>query len=148
MAFNLLKAKFQYVFDSLSVSENIRSERIKPKFEKFLKERIVLGFNPGNYDLNLTKKQLIQVLLSKLDFVAKQSNHYMCIKSEALKFLDIKNCKAPGFSYGKFIKAYDASQTKFSFSYEYVDNLDKLTHPLFNHQAFYSTLKQSNRTKR
>ena len=58
-AFDLLKAKYQYVFDFLSVSENVKSEKLKLKFEKFLKNHIVLGFNSGSYDLNLIKKQLI-----------------------------------------------------------------------------------------
>ena len=143
-AFNLLKAKYQYVFDFLSVSENVKSEKLKLKFEKFLKNHIVLGFNSGSYDLNLIKKQLIRVLLPKLDFVIKRSNHFMCIKTETLRFLDIKNYIAPGFSYDKFIKAYDVSQTKFFFPYEYMDSLEKLNHTLPNHEAFYSNLKESN----
>ena len=61
-----------------------------------------------------------------------------------MRFLDIKNYIAPGFSYGKFIKAYDVSQTKFFFPYEYVDSLEKLNHPLPNHETFYSNLKQTN----
>ena len=143
-AFDLLKAKYQYVFEFLSVSENVKSEKLKLKFEKFLKNHIVLGFNSGSYDLNLIKKQLIRVLLPKLDFVIKRSNHFMCIKTETLRFLDIKNYIAPGFSYDKFIKAYDVSQTKFFFPYKYVDSLEKLNHTLPNHEAFYSNLKESN----
>ena len=142
MAFNLLKTKYQYVFDFLSASENVKSE--KSNFEKFLKNHLVLGFNSGCYDLNLSKKQLIRVLLSKLDFVIKRNNHFMCIKTEMLRFLDIKNYIAPGFFQEKFIKAYDVSQSKFFFPYEYVDSLEKLNHPLPNHEAFYSNLKQTN----
>ena len=139
-AFDLLKAKYQYVFDVLSVSENVKSEKLKLNFEKFLKNHIVLGFNSGSYDLNLIKKQLIRVLLPKLDFVIKRSNHFMCIKTETLRFLDIKNYIAPGFSYDKFIKAYDVSQTKFFFPYEYVDSLEKLNHTLPNHFHLYAGL--------
>ena len=40
-AFNLLKTIFQYAFNSLSVSKNVRSKKMKSKFEKFLKEHIV-----------------------------------------------------------------------------------------------------------
>ena len=68
----------------------------------------------------------------------------MCIKTEMLRFLDIKNYIAPGFSYDKFIKAYDVSQTKFFLTYEYVDSLEKLDHTLPNHEAFYSNLKETN----
>ena len=52
-AFNLLKTKFQYVFNYLPVNENVRSKKIKSKIEKLLKKHIVLGFNSGSYDLNL-----------------------------------------------------------------------------------------------
>ena len=143
-AFDLLKIKYQYVFDFLSASKNVKSEKLKSNFEKFLKNHIVLGFNSGSYDLNLIKKQLIRVLLPKLDFVIKRNNHFMCIKTEMLRFLNIKNYIAPGFSYDKFIKAYDVNQTKFFFSYEYVDSLEKLNHTLPNHEAFYSNLKEAN----
>ena len=84
------------------------------------------------------------MLLSKLDFVIKQNNHIMCIKTKMLRFLDIKNYIAPGFSYEKFIKVCDVNQTKFFFPYEYVDSLEKLNHPLPNYEAFYSNLKQNN----
>ena len=146
-AFDLLKAKYQYVFDFLSASENVKNEKLKLNFEKFLKNHIVLDFNSRSYDLNLIKKQLIRVLLPKLDFVIKRNNHFMCIKTEMLRFLDIKNCIAPGFSNDKFIKAYDVSQTKFFFPYEYVDSLEKLNHSLPSHEAFYSNLKETNITE-
>ena len=71
----------------------------------------------------------------------------MCIKTEMLRFLDIKNFIAPGFSYDKFIKAYNVSQTKFFFPYEYMDSLEKLNHTLPNHEAFYSNLKETNITE-
>ena len=61
-----------------------------------------------------------------------------------LRFLDIKNFIAPGFSYDKFIKAYDVSQTKFFFPYEYVDSLENINHTLPKHESFYSNLKETN----
>ena len=64
MAFDLLKTKYQYVFDFLSASEKVKSKKIKSNFEKFLKNHIVLGFNSECYDLNLIKKQPIRVLMS------------------------------------------------------------------------------------
>ena len=87
------------------------------------------------------------MLLSKLDFVIKRNNHYMCVKTEALRFLDIKKYIAPVFFYEKFIKAYNVSQTKFFFLYEYVDSLNKLSYLRPNHKTFYSDLKQSNITE-
>ena len=146
VAFNLLRTKYQYVFDFLSASENVKNEKIKSNFEKFLKNYIVLSFKFECYDLNLIKTQLIRVLLPKLDFIIKRNNHFMCIKTEVLRFLDIKNYIAPGFSYEKFIKAYEVGQTKFFFPYEYADSPKKLNHSLPNHEAFYSNLKQTNIT--
>ena len=58
MAFDLWKTKYQHVFDFLFASENVKSEKMKSNFEKFLKNHIVLGFNCGCYDFNLIKKQL------------------------------------------------------------------------------------------
>ena len=114
-AFDLLKTKYEYVFDALSVSENVKSEKLKLKFEKFLKNHIVLGFNSGSYDLNLIKKQLIRVLLPKLDFVIKRSNHFMCIKTETLRFLDIKNYIAQDFQTINSSKLMTSVKLNFSF---------------------------------
>ena len=68
----------------------------------------------------------------------------MCLKTERLKFLDITNYLAPGFNYDAFIKAYECSQTKGYFPYEWVDSLEKLDcSELPPREAFYSTLSQS-----
>ena len=67
-AFDLLKAKYQYVFDFLSASENVKSEKLKLNFEKFLKNHIVLGFNFGSYDLNLIKKTAYSSAFTKIRF--------------------------------------------------------------------------------
>ena len=49
----------------------------------------------------------------------------MCMKTDSLKFLDISNYLAPGFSYDQFLKAYECEQTKGFFSYQWLDCLDK-----------------------
>ncbi|XP_031574896.1 uncharacterized protein LOC116308572 [Actinia tenebrosa] len=69
----------------------------------------------------------------------------MCLKTEHLKFLDVTNFLAPGFSYEKFLKAYECPQTKGFFPYEWMDSLDKLDYPaLPPHEAFYSSLTNTN----
>ena len=71
----------------------------------------------------------------------------MCIKTDSLKFLDISNYLAPGFSYDQFLKAYECEQTKGFFSYQWLDCLDKLEETsLPPHAAFYSSLKNANIT--
>ena len=72
----------------------------------------------------------------------------MCLKTAHLRFLDVTNFLAPGFSYDKFLKAYECPQTKGFFPYEWMDSLDKLDQTyLPPHEAFYSSLKKDNISK-
>jgi hypothetical protein len=113
----------------------------------FLKELPVIGFNSGKYDLNLIKKYIAPYLLTtdvddndnddddendKADrdrhvkndmFVVMRNTNFMCLKTKTLKFLDIINYLAPGFSYDKFLKAYGCTLTKGFFPYEWVTSL-------------------------
>jgi hypothetical protein len=62
----------------------------------------------------------------------------MCIKTEALKFLDITNYIAPSFSYSQYLKAYECTE-KGLFPYEWMTSLEKLNvSQLPPHEAFYS----------
>ena len=98
----------------------------------------VIGFNSGKYDLNVIKQFLIPYFLSTTTsktgeqeqeqeqddkeeeenegngsfFVIKRNNTFMCLSTDQLKFLDIINYKAPGFSYDKYLKAYGCEVTK------------------------------------
>ena len=78
----------------------------------------------------------------KTRFVIKRQNTFMCISTEKLKFLDICNYLAPGFSYDKYLKAYGCELQKGQFPYEYMDDLRKLDeHVLPPQETFYSKLK-------
>ena len=69
----------------------------------------------------------------------------MCVKTETLKFLDITNYLAPGFSYSQFLKAYGCTEQKGFFRYEWMTSLDKLeATSLPPHEAFFSALKNEN----
>jgi hypothetical protein len=69
----------------------------------------------------------------------------MCIKTEALKFLDITNYMAPGFSYSQYLKVYECTEGKGFIPYEWMTSLKKLNvSQLPSHKAFYSTLKNGN----
>ena len=121
--------------------------KLKERLEDFLKELPVIGFNSGKYDLNAVKEFLFPVMVKKeqVQFTIKRNNNFMCLKTEHLRFLDVTNFLAPGFSYEKFLKAYECPQTKGFFPYEWVDSLDKLQHPaLPPHEAFYSSLSNKN----
>ena len=120
---------------------------LKDRLEDYLKELPVLGFNSGKYDLNAVKEFLFPVLVAneQVLFTIKRNNNFMCLKTEHLRFLDVTNFLAPGFSYDKFLKAYECPQTKGFFPYEWMDSLDKLEHSsLPPHEAFFSTLKNEN----
>ena len=123
-AYLLLQQKYSYVFDALESSQHFRKNNILQEFEAYCKELVVLGFNSGSYDLNLVKPILIAHLLDKIVFVIKPANNYLCIKTQKLRFLDIKNYLAPGFSYKNFLIAYGSSAKKIFFSYEFVTDAD------------------------
>ena len=88
----------------------------------------VIGFNSGKYDLNVVKQFFVTYLLkrSKQDdnddgeeeeddeirFVIKRQNTCMCFSTRKLRFLDIINFLAPGYSYDKYLRRMDASCRK------------------------------------
>ena len=70
---------------------------------------------------------------------------FVCLQTERLKFLDIRNYLAPGFDYATYLKAYKCSVRKGFFPYEWMDHLDKLNNTaLPSHQQLYSSLKNNN----
>ena len=123
--------------------------QIKLKYETWMREIPVIGFNSGKYDINMVKPYLIKALITTdpIEFVVKKSNAFVCLKTKRLKFLDIRNYLAAGFSYATYLKAYKCSAIKGYFPYEWMDDLEKLKLPnLPAHQAFYSSLKNCNIT--
>ena len=83
----------------------------------------VIGFNSGKYDMNVIKQLFVPYLLrrSKHDNDDDKDEY-----SEKLKFIDIINYLAPGFSDDKYLKAYDCELQKGHFPYEYMDGIGKL----------------------
>lgn len=109
----------------------------------------VIGFNSGKYDINAAKNPFFSYLVKheQVKFVIKRNNNHMRLKTEHLKFLDITNYLAPGFNYDQFLKAYECSQTKGHFPYEWVDSIDKLNSPILPPpEAFHSTLTNTDIT--
>ena len=147
ISYAILKEKFDYVFEALENHPNCRSEKLTKEFCAYLQELPVLGFNSANYDLALIKPALLCCLMGKIVFVLKKANSFLCLKTTKLRFLDIRNFLAPGFSYRKFLIAYNCGDSKFYFPYEFIDSIEKLNFPKPPpHDAFYSTLHQSNIT--
>ena len=52
-------------------------------------------------------------------FVIKRDNTFMCLSTDKLKFLDMTNYIAPGFSYDKYLKANGCELMKGHYTYEY-----------------------------
>ena len=122
----------------------------------------VIGFNSGKYDMNVIKQLFVPYLLKpskhddnddkdedideedddKTRFVIKRQKIFMCFTTKKLKFLDVTNYLAPGFSYDKYLKAYDGELQKGHFPYEYMDGIGKLENiALPPQEAFYSRLE-------
>ena len=112
------------------------------EFEYYCQTLPVLSFNGGKYDVNVLKRYLMPLV--KTRFVVKRSNNMMCIDTEKLRFLDICNYLAPGYSLSKFLEAYGATTSKSFWPYEYITELKQLNEnkcpPI---EAFNSTLKNT-----
>ena len=129
----------------------------------WMRQLPVIGFNSGQYDLNVVKQFLVPYFLAVTKteereerrqeeeeeeeesgsfFVIKRNNTFMCLSTDQLKFLDMTNYLAPGFSYAKYLKAYGCEVTKGHFPYEYMDRLEKLDDTVLPpKEAFFSRLK-------
>ena len=138
------------LFGQEKTSDNKVLNELAEKLTEYLRELPVLGFNSGKYDLNAVKEFLFPYLIETqpIKFTVKRNSNHMCLKTDSLKFLDISNYVAPGFSYDQFLRAYECEQTKGFFPYEWVDGLDKLNETsLSPHASFYSSLKNTNITE-
>lgn len=119
------------------------------RVDKHIKRIPVVGFNSGKYDINVMKGPLLRYLSENegIDFAIRKDTAMTCIETESLRFLDIINYVAPGFSYARYLQAFKCKVNKGFFPYEWVDSLEKLEHDcLPPKSAFYSKLTQSNIT--
>ena len=82
-------------------------KKLRDRFQEYVQELPVLSFNSGKYDVNAVKEFLFPVLVQNegVQFTIKRNHNFMCLKTPHLRFLDVTNFLAPGFSYDKFLKA-------------------------------------------
>ena len=110
--------------DIVGGSEDVSDDKVlkalEEKLNAYIDELPVLGFNLGKYDINIAKRFLLPYLIKhhSVKFSMKKNNNHMLHKTKFLKFLDITNYLAPGFSYDQFLKAFECEQTKGFFPYE------------------------------
>ena len=123
---------------------NLLPKDQRKKIEEWCDQVPVLGFNSGQYDLNLIKKHFAEKLAVTTNKVrvAKHGNKIMFLLTSGFRFLDIMNYLGPGTSYEKWVKAYDCETTKSWLPYEWFDDIKKLDYPgLPEYPHWYSKLK-------
>ncbi|KAL8613898.1 hypothetical protein ACOMHN_032888 [Nucella lapillus] len=151
-AYKLLKEDFKDVYAQIdAVKDDLVSPKpLKDVLDNYLHELPVVGFNSSNYDINLIKPYFFQRLVfndddddeSTFQFLVKTNNQYKCISKKKMKFLDVSHYIAPGFSYSKYLSAFNIQEQKGFFPFEYVTGLDKLDETsLPPREAFFSALK-------
>ena len=134
---------------------DLSRDQLMAVLDGYLGELPCVGFNSSGYDLNVIKPHFFRALLeeevedeeedegSPIKFIVKNNNEFKCVATPKLKFLDIKNYLAPGFSYSKYLAAYEVREKKGFFPYEYLTDLNQLDEPrLPPKEAFYSTLRE------
>ena len=123
---------------------NLLPKDQRKKIEEWCDQVPVLGFNSGQYDLNLIKKHFAEKLADTTNKVrvAKHGNKIMFLLTSGFRFLDIMNYLGPGTSYEKWVKAYDCKVTKSWCPHEWFDKLEKLDYPgLPDYLNWYSKMK-------
>ena len=65
-------------------------KKLRDRFQEYLQELPVLGFNSGKYDLNAVKEFLFPVLVQNegVQFTIKRNHNFMCLNTPHLRFLD------------------------------------------------------------
>ena len=108
----------------------------------------VFGFNSGRYDINLIKSYLIPYLINEKEIepsIIKKANDLVSLNFGDVQLLDIMIFLGGATTIGTFLKAYNASEMKGYFPYEWFDTPNKLDEQqLPSHDDFYSKLKNSN----
>ena len=92
------------LFREQKTSDNKVLCQLKEKLNAYIQELPVLGFNSGKYDLNALKEFPYLIETQPVKVTVKRTSNHMCLKTEYLKFLDITNYLAPGFTYDQFLK--------------------------------------------
>ena len=133
--------------DEVEEGRNNPYKTLIGQLQVWLHQLPVLGFNSSKYDLNAIKRFFVPLLIRNSDVeqascsVIKRQNTFMCLSTDRLKFLDVFNYLAPGYSYAKYLKAYGCKLEKGHFPYEYMDDLLKLDDRALPPQsAFFSRL--------
>jgi len=120
-------------------------DRVIERLEAWCDVVPVVGFNSQKYDMNVLKACLVRSLNDagqETRFVVKRTNSMTCVETSTLRFVDVCNFIAPGYSYDKYLRAFGCDANKGYFPYEWMDRLSKLAATeLPPREAFYSSLR-------
>ena len=113
-------------------------------WNEWMNQVAVIGFNSGNYDLNMIKQYFVERIAENINEkikVAKKNNNYMFLTTPRFKFLDIKNFLDQKMSYEKWCKSLECELEKLVFPYKWLTSYEKLGHEgHVAHEHFYSSL--------
>ena len=123
-------------------------EGIRKKLEKYCSTLPCFGFNSSRYDINLIKEYLLALLVKQKltpPEVIKKTNQYVSFYFDKIQFLDILNFLGGATSLDSFLKAYQTTETKGFFPYEWFDCAEKLNETCLPPiGCFWSQLKNCN----
>ena len=89
----------------------------------------VFGFNSAKHDLNLIISYLLPIPVNERDIeptVIKKANQLISFQIGDIQILDIMNFPGGATSLDSLLKAYQTSETKRFFPYEWFDHPDKM----------------------
>ena len=105
-----------------------KKKKRRSLINKWVNQVPVLGFNSGNFDLNVMNEFLVEKICETTDkpVVCKNGKKVMFVKTDEFRFLDVMNYTGPGVSYDKWVKAYGCESTKSWMPYYWFDCPEKL----------------------
>ena len=121
---------------------------LQESLDNYLSTFPVLGFNSAKYDLNLIKSYLTPFLIIEKGLqprVNKKTYQFISFKFVNVQMLDIMNFIGGVTTLDSFLKAYESSETKGFYPYEWFDCLSKLDNEqLPSCTEFFSKLRNQN----
>ena len=88
------------------VDEDSLPSQVRSAWSNWVSQVPVFGINSGKHNLNMIKYYFVKTISDLSDVkVAKKNNSCMFLITPQFKFLDVRNCLAPGLSYNSWCKA-------------------------------------------
>ena len=116
--------------------------------ERYCNVLLVFGFNSAKYDINLIKCYLLPILINERKMeptVIKKVNQFVSCKNADIQLLDIMKFLGGATRLDSFLKAYETSETKGFFPFEWFDCPEKMNNrELPPYEAFSSKFRSVN----